>query len=149
VLDPPPGPLVLGSLLGEDQPALLVLLLEHEGLDGIPDLDDLCGVDVVADRQLFRRDDAFGLVADVHEDLVAVHLHDGALEDVAFLEVLQGLLDRPGQLLRRQVARLDSRVLRFLDLNQLLPAQGTSGTSPPPAEEGVQPRRQPLRPVEW
>src|SRR3712207_7566314 len=33
-LDVTPGALVLGALLGEDEPALLVLLLENKGLDG-------------------------------------------------------------------------------------------------------------------
>ena len=33
LLDVAPGPLVLGPLLGQDQPAVLVLLLEDEGLD--------------------------------------------------------------------------------------------------------------------
>ena len=62
-----------------------------------PTLDDLVGVDVVLDGQLARGDDALGLVADVEEDLVAVDLDDGAFDDVAVVEVLDGLVDRrPG-----------------------------------------------------
>lgn len=53
-LDRAPGALVLRALLGQDQPALLVLLLEDEGLDELADLDDLGGIDVVLDRQLAR-----------------------------------------------------------------------------------------------
>ena len=45
------------------------------------------------DRELARGDDALGLVADVEQDLVAVHLHDGAVDDVAVVEVLDGLVD--------------------------------------------------------
>src|SRR4029077_1986589 len=93
LLDGAPGALVLGALLGQDQPAFLVLLLEDQGLDLVADLDDLVRVDVVLDRQLTRGDDALGLVADVEQDLVPVDLHDGALDDVAIVEVLDGLVD--------------------------------------------------------
>src|SRR5690606_15166559 len=65
LLDRAPGTLVLGTLLGEDQPALLVLLLEDKGLDLGTHGDDLVGVDVVLDRQLSRGDHALGLVTDV------------------------------------------------------------------------------------
>ncbi len=52
LLDGAPGPLVLSALLGEDQPAVLVLLLEDKSLDRVTDGDDLGGVDVVLDREL-------------------------------------------------------------------------------------------------
>src|SRR5699024_6645770 len=93
LLDRAPGTLVLGALLGQDQAALLVLLLEDQGLDLVADLDDLTGVDVVLDGQLARGDDALGLVADVQEDLVVIDLHHGALDDVAIVEVLDGGID--------------------------------------------------------
>ena len=99
LLDRAPGALVLGALLGQDQPAFLVLLLEDEGLDLVADLDDLVGVDVVLDGQLARGDDALGLVADVEQDLVAVDLDDGALDDVAVVEVLDGRVDRGEEVL--------------------------------------------------
>src|SRR4029450_8795366 len=51
LLDPAPGTLVLRALLRQDQAALFVLLLEHEGLDLVADLHDLARVDVVADGQ--------------------------------------------------------------------------------------------------
>ena len=94
LLDRAPGALVLRALLGQDQTAFLVLLLEDEGLDLVADGDDLGGVDVVLDRQLARGDDALGLVADVEQDLVPVDLDDGAFDDVAVVEVLDGLVDR-------------------------------------------------------
>ena len=94
LLDRAPGALVLGALLGQDQAAFLVLLLEDQGLDLVADLDDLVGVDVVLDRQLAGGDDALGLVADVEEDLVAVDLDDDALDDVAVVEVLDRVVDR-------------------------------------------------------
>ncbi len=94
LLDGRPGPLVLGPLLGEDEPSLLVLLLQDERLDVLAQLDDLLGVDVVADRQLTGRDDTFGLEADVEQDLVAVDLHDRPLDHVAVLELDDGVAHR-------------------------------------------------------
>src|SRR3712207_5395904 len=44
-LDRAPGALVLGALLGQDQAAFLVLLLEDEGFHLVADADDLVGVD--------------------------------------------------------------------------------------------------------
>ena len=87
LLDRAPRPLVLGPLLGQDEPPFLVLLLEDEGLDLVAQADDLRGIDVVADRQLAGRDHAFGLEADVEEDFVLVDLDDGALHDVAVVEL--------------------------------------------------------------
>ena len=101
LLDGAPGALVLGALLGQDQAAFLVLLLEDQGLDLVADGDDLVGVDVVLDRQLARGDDALGLVADVEQDLVAVDLDDGALDDVAVVEVLDGRVDGGEEVLFR------------------------------------------------
>ena len=89
-----PGPLVLGPLLGQDQPAFLVLLLEDEGLDLVAERHDLGGVDVVADRQLAAGDHALGLVADVEQDLVLVDLDDRALDDLAVLDLDHGAGDR-------------------------------------------------------
>src|SRR5207302_4932517 len=80
-LDRPPRPLVLRSLLRQDQPAVLVLLLEDERLELLAEIDDLVGVDVVADRELAGRDDTLGLVADVEQDLVTVDLDDLAGHD--------------------------------------------------------------------
>ena len=48
------APRALRALLGQDQPALLVLLLENEGLDELANRHDLGGVDVVLDRELAR-----------------------------------------------------------------------------------------------
>jgi hypothetical protein len=106
LLDPSPGALVLRPLLGEDQPAFLVLLLEDQGLDPVAHRDDLVRVDVVADRQLFARDHALGLVADVQQDLVAVDLDDLAVDDVAVLEVVERSLQGLDQLFGCQVGLL-------------------------------------------
>ncbi len=60
------------------------------------------GVDVVLDGKLARGgDDTLGLVADVEENLVAVDLHDGALDEVAVVEELQRLLDRGEEIVSR------------------------------------------------
>src|SRR5690606_4334195 len=85
-LDVAPGPLVLGPLLGQDEPAVLVLLGEDEGLDLVAQRHDLVGVDVVADRELTAGDDALGLVADVEQDLVPIDPDHRALDDVAVLD---------------------------------------------------------------
>src|SRR5699024_5250788 len=88
LLDGAPGTLVLRTLLGQDQPSVLVLLGEDQSLDLIAHLDDLARVDIVLDGQLTRGDDALGLVADVEQNLVAVNLDDRALDDVTIVEVL-------------------------------------------------------------
>ena len=58
---------------------------------------DLVRVDVVADRQLLGRNDAFGLVADVEEDLVGVDLHDRSGNEAAVVELDDGGVDRVGE----------------------------------------------------
>ena len=94
LFDGRPGPLVLRALLGQDEPPLLVLLLEHEGLDVVAERHDLGRVDVVADGELAGGDDPFGLEADVEEDLVAVDLDDRPLDDVAVVEFDDGVTHR-------------------------------------------------------
>ena len=93
LLDRPPGALVLGALLGENEAAFLVLLLLDERLDFVANADYLERVDVMLDRELFGRDDPFCLVADIEKNLVSVHLDNGAGDDVAVIEVLDGLVD--------------------------------------------------------
>jgi hypothetical protein len=86
-----PGTLVLGPLLGEDQPALVVLLVEDQGFDRLSHGDDASRVDVAADRKFFDRDETFGLVSDVDHGAVGVDRDDGPLDDVTFLELNDGL----------------------------------------------------------
>lgn len=93
LLDGAPGTLVLSALLRQDQSAFLVLLGEDESFDLIAHGDDLVGVDVVLDGELTGRDDAFGLVTDVEQDLVTIDLDDGAFDDVAIVEVLDRCVD--------------------------------------------------------
>ena len=85
-LDPAPGLLEAGALLGQDQPAVLVLLGEDQRVDLLAERDLVARVDRLADRQLVGRDDALGLVADVDEDLVVVDPDDVAGDDVALRE---------------------------------------------------------------
>src|SRR5712692_7118121 len=92
-LDVAPGPFVLGPLLGEDETALLVLLLEDQGLDAVADRHDPGGVDVLLDRQLVGGDDPLRLEADVDQDLVLVDLDDGAGDEVPLVERLDGGVD--------------------------------------------------------
>ena len=75
-LDRLPGELEAGALLGEDQPALGVLLGEHERVDLVAERDLVGRVDRAPDRELGDGDDALRLVADVDEDLVLVDADD-------------------------------------------------------------------------
>jgi hypothetical protein len=97
LFDGAPRLLVLGALLGQDEATLLVLLLQDQALDALAERDDLGGVDVVADRELAGRDDALGLEADVEQDLVAVDLDDGALDQVAVFELEDAVAHQGGE----------------------------------------------------
>ena len=101
LLDVAPRALVLRALLGEDEAAFLVFLLEDEGLDVVADLHDLVRVDVVLDGQLAGGDDALGLVTDVEEHLVPVDLDDGAFDEVPVVEKLEGFFDRGEKIFSR------------------------------------------------
>ena len=101
LLDVTPCALVLGALLGQDEAAFFVLLLENEGFDQVADLDDLGGVDVVLDREFAGGDDTLGLVADVEEDLVAVDLDDGSFDEVSVVEELESQFDRGQEVFSR------------------------------------------------
>ena len=89
-LDPAPGLLEAGALLGQDQAAVLVLLGEDERVDLLAERDLVARVDGLADRQLVDGDDALGLVADVDEDLVVVDADDVAGDDIALREGMKG-----------------------------------------------------------
>ena len=93
LFDRAPGALVLSPLLGQDQPTFLVLFLLDQGLDLIADADHIERVDVVLDGELFGRDDTFGLVTDVEQDLVTVDLDHGAGDDIAVVEILDRCVD--------------------------------------------------------
>ena len=89
-LDLAPGPFVLGAFLGQEQASVLVLLGEDECFDALTHGDDLVGRDVVADRQLTAGDHAFGLVADIEQDLILVDPHDCAFDELAVLDENHG-----------------------------------------------------------
>ena len=89
-LDPLPRQLEARALLGEDQPALGVLLRHDERVDLLADRDLVGRVHRAADRELGDRDDALRLVADVDEHLVLVDAHDGAVHDLALVDRGEG-----------------------------------------------------------
>ena len=97
LLDRAPRPLVLRPLLRQQQAPLLVLLLQDEGLDLLTERDDLVRVDVVADAQLTRRDDALALVADVEQHLVLVDLDDRAVDELTVLDLDHRAVDGVGE----------------------------------------------------
>ncbi len=79
LFDADPGTLVLGALLGKDQTAVLVLLLENESFDLIAESDDIGRIGILADGQLAGRDNAFALESDINENFVALDLDNGAV----------------------------------------------------------------------
>src|SRR5690606_4131412 len=89
LLDVAPSALVLRTLLGQDQTAFLVLLLENESLDLVADLDNLVGVNVVLDGKFTGGDYTLSLVSDVEQNFIAVDLDDRSFDDVAVVEELQ------------------------------------------------------------
>ena len=114
LLDAVPGTLVLGALLGENQTTVLVLLLEHERLDGVAQRHEVGGVGILADGELADGNDALGLEADVDEDLVALDLHNGAVNQVALIEIGDGVVDEVVHLLGIDVVEgEDGRVLNL------------------------------------
>ena len=108
-----PGLLEAGALLGQDQPAVLVLLGEDQRVDLLAQLDLVVRVDRLADRELVERDDALALVADVDQDLVLVDPDDLAGHDVALLEGDDGRVvvgdDLAVDLEQQSVRALDGR----------------------------------------
>ncbi len=99
LLDLNPGALVGRALLGKDEPAVLVLLLENQSLDLVAELYDLARVGILADGELTGRDDAFGLVADVEQDFVPLDLHDCSGHQVTVVEIGDGAVDESVHLL--------------------------------------------------
>ena len=86
LLDRAPRPLVLRTLLGQQQPAFFVFLLQDEGFDLLAELDDLVRIDIVADAELAGEDDALALVADVEQHFVLVDLDDRAEHQLAVFD---------------------------------------------------------------
>ena len=101
--DLPPHPFVKGAFLGEDQPTLLVFLLEDQDLDLVSDGHDLAGRDVLADGEFFQRYDAFGFVTDVDQDLVLLDVHHRSFDDVTLFELQHRLGDGCCEVLRSDV----------------------------------------------
>ena len=110
-LDLAPGALEAGTLLGQDQPAVLVLLGEDQRVDLLAQLDLVVGVDRLANRQLAGGDDPLGLVADIDENLVVVDADDVAGDDIALREGMNRCVvvgdDLPVDLQQEAVRALD------------------------------------------
>src|ERR671916_54226 len=68
------------------RPPFGVLLGEDEGVDLLAHVHLVLRIDRAPDRELRDRNDALGLVADVHEHLVLVDAHDGAVDDLTFVD---------------------------------------------------------------
>src|SRR5690349_10909294 len=89
-LDRLPGHLEARTLLGEDQPALGVLLRQHERVDLVAERDLVGRVHRAPDRELGDRDHALRLVADVDEHLVLVDPDDRAVDDLPLVDRREG-----------------------------------------------------------
>ena len=127
LLDGNPGTLVLGALLGEDEAAVLVLLLENQSLDLVAQAHDVGRIGILADRQLAGRDDALALEADVHQHLVVLQLDDGTVDEIALVELGQRAVDHLVHLLIGDVGEVDHGGV--LDFGQNGPLSKTkSGT---------------------
>ena len=125
LFDGNPGALVLGALLGEDQAAVLVFLLQDQRLDLVANLDELGGIRVLADGELAGGDDAFGLEPDVDQNLVALDLHDRAIDQVAFVEFGEGAINHLIHLLVADVGEVDDVGIFDLGQNGPLSLSGT------------------------
>jgi len=71
--------------------------LQDQAFDLVADRDDLGGVDVVANGELARRDDALGLESDVEQDFVVVDLDHGAGDEIAVFELEDAVADEGGE----------------------------------------------------
>ena len=84
-------------------------------------------IGILADRQLAGRDDALALEADVHQHLVVLQLDDGAVDEIALVELGQRAVDHLVHLLIGDVGEVDHGGV--LDFGQNGPLSKTkSGT---------------------
>lgn len=128
LLDGNPGTLVLGALLGEDEAAVLVLLLENQSLDLVAQAHDVGRIGILADGQLAGRDDALALEADVHQHLVVLQLDDGTVDEIALVELGQRAVDHRIHLLVGDVLEVDDG--RVFDVGQNGPLSILSNRGP-------------------
>ncbi len=91
-LDSLPCELEARTLLRENQASFGVLLREDERIDLLAHGDLVGRVHRPSNCQLGNGNDAFGLVADVDEDLVLVDAHDRAVHDLALVDLRKGSL---------------------------------------------------------
>ncbi len=114
LLDADPGTLVLGTLLGEDQATILVLLLKDERLEMITYGDQFGMIGILADRKLAQSDDALGLETEVKQDLVAFDLHDGSGYQIPLIEFGKRSVDEIVHLVIGDIVELeDGRILNL------------------------------------
>ena len=89
-LDLAPGLLETGALLGEQEPSVLVLLGQDEGVDLLAHLDLVVRIHGLADRELVEEDDPLALVSDVDQHFVLVDLYNSSGHHVTFVEFDDG-----------------------------------------------------------
>ena len=89
-----PDAQAVGLLLGEDDHAVFVLGLLDENVDLLADLD---ARDAVVVRELPGGDHAFGLAADVDENVFRIDGKHGTGDDLAFFDERLAALEALGE----------------------------------------------------
>ena len=93
----------VGLLLGEHDAAVFVLGLLDQDVDHVADVTSRCASLV---HELPAVDQAFGLEADVHLDVVVVHGEDAAVDDLALLDLAAFALEEVGEALAARLGLL-------------------------------------------
>ena len=93
VLDLDPSTLVLCALLGKDETAIFVFLLENKRLEAIAQLNDLRRIGIFADRKFTSRNNTFALESDINEHFIMLDLDNDAINEIAFVEFRKRSID--------------------------------------------------------
>ena len=87
-----PNLLAFYVLAREEHVALAVVDLENLDFNLVALFEQICGIHVCVARKLILRNDAVGLVADIHEDFAVHDLQHGARNQLTVVNTGQGLL---------------------------------------------------------
>ena len=93
LFDVAPGAFVLSALLGQQQTAFFVFLLEDQSFDFVTNFDFRVRIHVMFNGQFAGKNNAFGFVTDIEQNFVAINFHDSTGDKIAIIEVLDGLVD--------------------------------------------------------
>ena len=108
ILNLNPSTLVLCALLGKDEAAVLVLLLENQCLDLVTQVYNLRRICVLTDGKLASRNNALALESDVNENFIVLNLNNGTVDKIALVEVGQGAIDHLVHFFIRNVLKINN-----------------------------------------